>query len=164
VLTITGSIENGTSNGGLGLAAMTKGGLNAVTRALAIEYAKNGIRVNGIAPGVTNTPMHPVEHHEMLGAFHPLGRIAEPSEIASAVLFLESAGYARPDRNSSSVSFERVSNLEKSSPSADCLATDIGRKLAILRTAVALQAVGLAFAVLVGPVQRKFGLVPVYGS
>lgn len=93
VVTITGSIDNGTSNGGLGLAAMTKGGLNAVTRALAIEYAKSGIRVNGVAPGVTNTPMHRVEDHEMLGGFHPLGRIAEPSEIASAVLFLESAGF-----------------------------------------------------------------------
>jgi len=93
VLTITGSIDNGTSNGGLGLAAMTKGGLNAVTRALAIEYAKSGIRVNGVAPGVVNTPMHRVEDHEMLGSFHPLGRIAEPSEIASAVLFLEAAGF-----------------------------------------------------------------------
>jgi len=93
VVTITGSIDNGTSHGGNGLAAMTKGGLNAVTRVLAIEYAKKGIRVNAVAPGVTNTPMHRVEDHEMLSGVHPLGRMGDPSEIASAVLFLESAGF-----------------------------------------------------------------------
>ena len=98
MLTITGSIDNGTSHGGSGLAAMTKGGLNAVTRVLSIEYAKSGIRVNGVAPGVTSTPMHRVEDHEMISGAHPLGRIADPSEIASAVLFLESAGFVTGER------------------------------------------------------------------
>jgi NAD(P)-dependent dehydrogenase (short-subunit alcohol dehydrogenase family) len=93
VLNITGSIDNGISGGHMALAALTKGGLNAVTRVLAIEYAKKGIRVNAVAPGVTKTPMHPEEHHEMLGTFHPLGRMGEASEVASAVVFLDSAEF-----------------------------------------------------------------------
>ncbi len=93
VLTVTGSIDNGITGAHTALAALTKGGLNAVTRTLAIEYAKKGIRVNAVAPGVTNTPMHPVEFHEMLGGFHPLGRIAEANEVAGAVLFLDSAEF-----------------------------------------------------------------------
>jgi NAD(P)-dependent dehydrogenase (short-subunit alcohol dehydrogenase family) len=93
VVTVTGSIGNGISGAHMTLAAMTKGGLNAATRTLAIEYAKQGIRVNAVAPGVTNTPMHSAEHHEMLGSFHPLGRIGEASEIASAIVFLDSAEF-----------------------------------------------------------------------
>ena len=93
VVTVTASIENGISGAHMALAALTKGGLNAATRALAIEYAKQGIRVNAVAPGVTKTPMHPAEYHEMLGGFHPLGRMGEASEVASAVLFLDSADF-----------------------------------------------------------------------
>jgi NAD(P)-dependent dehydrogenase (short-subunit alcohol dehydrogenase family) len=93
VVTVTGSIGNGISGAHMTLAAMTKGGLNAATRTLAIEYAKQGIRVNAVAPGVTNTPMHSEEYHEMLGGFHPLGRIGEASEIASAIVFLDSAEF-----------------------------------------------------------------------
>src|SRR5476651_1852477 len=93
VVTVTGSIGNGISGAHMTLAAMTKGGLNAATRTLAIEYAKQGIRVNAVAPGVTNTPMHSEEYHELLGTFHPLGRIGEASEVASAVVFLDSAEF-----------------------------------------------------------------------
>jgi NAD(P)-dependent dehydrogenase (short-subunit alcohol dehydrogenase family) len=93
VVTVTGSIGNGISGGHMALAALTKGGLNAATRVLAIEYAKQGIRVNAVAPGVTKTPMHPEEYHEMLGTFHPLGRMGEASEIASAIVFLDSAEF-----------------------------------------------------------------------
>jgi NAD(P)-dependent dehydrogenase (short-subunit alcohol dehydrogenase family) len=93
VVTVTGSIDNGISGAHMALAALTKGGLNAVTRALAIEYAKQGIRVNAVAPGITKTPMHPVEYHEMLGGFHPLGRMGEASEVASAIVFLDSAEF-----------------------------------------------------------------------
>src|ERR1043166_1078497 len=53
------------------LAALTKGGLNAATKSLAIEYAKKGIRVNAVAPGVTKTPMHAPETHENAGATQP---------------------------------------------------------------------------------------------
>jgi NAD(P)-dependent dehydrogenase (short-subunit alcohol dehydrogenase family) len=72
---------------------LTKGGLNAITRVLAIEYSEKGIRVNAVAPGVINTPMHPQEHHEMLGSFHPLRRIGKASEVASAIVFLETAAF-----------------------------------------------------------------------
>jgi NAD(P)-dependent dehydrogenase (short-subunit alcohol dehydrogenase family) len=62
---------------GAAVQIMLKGALNAVTRALAIEYAKEGIRVNTIAPGVINTPMHKPETHDFLKGLHPLGRIGE---------------------------------------------------------------------------------------
>lgn len=93
VVNITGSIDNGIAGAHTALAALTKGGLNAVTRVLAIEYAKKGIRVNAVAPGVIKTPMHLQEHHETLSTFHPLGRIGEASEVANAVLFLDSAEF-----------------------------------------------------------------------
>ena len=73
------------------LASMTKGGLNAVTKALAIEFAKTGVRVNAVAPGIIKTPMHPVETHTALGAMHPVGRMGEVRDIVEAVLYLETA-------------------------------------------------------------------------
>ena len=75
------------------LASLTKGGLNAATRSLAIEYAKRGIRVNAVALGVIKTPMHPVETHAQLGALHPMGRMGEISDVVDAVMYLESAGF-----------------------------------------------------------------------
>ncbi|SEA64417.1 SDR family NAD(P)-dependent oxidoreductase [Paraburkholderia sartisoli] len=75
------------------LAALTKGGLNAATKSLAIEYARKGIRVNAVAPGIIKTPMHAPETHAALGAFHPLGRMGEMSDIAGAILFLDSAPF-----------------------------------------------------------------------
>ena len=75
------------------LASLTKGGLDAATRSLAIEYAKRGIRVNAVAPGVIKTPMHPVETHQALGALHPLGRMGEITDIVDAILYLESAAF-----------------------------------------------------------------------
>jgi NAD(P)-dependent dehydrogenase (short-subunit alcohol dehydrogenase family) len=73
------------------LASLTKGGLDAVTRSLAIEYADKGIRVNAVAPGVINTPMHPPATHAALAGLHPLGRMGEVREVVEAVLSLESA-------------------------------------------------------------------------
>ena len=75
------------------LASLTKGGLGAATRSLAIEYAKRGIRVNAVAPGVIKTPMHPVETHQALGPLHPLGRMGEIADIVDAILYLESATF-----------------------------------------------------------------------
>lgn len=76
-----------------GLASLTKGGLDAVTRGLAIEHAKNGIRVNAVAPGVIKTPMHGPETYDFLNALHPIGRMGEVGEIVDAVLYLERAGF-----------------------------------------------------------------------
>ena len=75
------------------LASLTKGGLAAATKSLAIEYAKRGIRVNAVAPGVIKTPMHPAETHAALAALHPVGRMGEICDIVEAVVYLESAGF-----------------------------------------------------------------------
>lgn len=75
------------------LANLTKGGLNSATRALAIEYADRGIRVNAVSPGVIRTPMHTPETHDFLANLHPMHRMGEIREIVEAVLFLESAGF-----------------------------------------------------------------------
>ena len=78
---------------GAAVQIMLKGALNAVTRALAIEYAKEGIRVNTIAPGVINAPMHKPETHDFLKGLHPVNRIGEVKEVVDAVLFLTDATF-----------------------------------------------------------------------
>ncbi|WP_301169716.1 SDR family NAD(P)-dependent oxidoreductase [Brevibacillus nitrificans] len=75
------------------LAAISKGGLTAATKSLAIEYADKGIRVNAVAPGVIKTPMHPVETHEFLDKLHPMGRMGEVQDVVNAILYLESAPF-----------------------------------------------------------------------
>ena len=72
---------------------ITKGGLEAVTRSLAMEYVKQGIRVNAVAPGIIKTPMHDPKTHDYLGALHPVGRMGDIADIVGAVLYLESAGF-----------------------------------------------------------------------
>ncbi|MEX3955273.1 SDR family NAD(P)-dependent oxidoreductase [Trinickia sp. EG282A] len=75
------------------LASLTKGGLAAATRSLAIEYAKRGIRVNAVSPGIIKSPMHPPESHAALGALHPVGHMGEMSDIVDAILYLDSAPF-----------------------------------------------------------------------
>jgi NAD(P)-dependent dehydrogenase (short-subunit alcohol dehydrogenase family) len=75
------------------LANLTKGGINSATKALAIEYAAKGVRVNAVSPGVIKTPMHPAETHEFLAGLHPMKRMGEVRDIVDAVLYLESAGF-----------------------------------------------------------------------
>jgi NAD(P)-dependent dehydrogenase (short-subunit alcohol dehydrogenase family) len=75
------------------LAALTKGGLNAVTKSLAIEYAARGIRVNAVSLGVIRTPMHPAETHDTLAGLHPLGRMGDISDIVDAIVYLENAPF-----------------------------------------------------------------------
>ena len=89
----TSLIAHANSNVPSVLASLTKGGLDAATRSLAIEYAKRGIRVNAVAPGVIKTPMHAVETHQALGGLHPLGRMGEIADIVDAILYLESATF-----------------------------------------------------------------------
>ncbi len=75
------------------LASLTKGGIQAATRALAIEYAGRGIRINALAPGVIKTPMHDPSTHEFLAALHPVGRMGETGEVVEGILFLEDAQF-----------------------------------------------------------------------
>jgi NAD(P)-dependent dehydrogenase (short-subunit alcohol dehydrogenase family) len=76
------------------LTALTKGGLAAATRSLAIEYASRGIRVNAISPGIIQTPMHPPESYDELGdRMPPIGRIGQISDVVEGILYLESAPY-----------------------------------------------------------------------
>ena len=75
------------------LTALTKGGLNAATRALAIEYADRGVRVNAVSPGVIDTPMHAPEAHAFLAGLQPMGRIGRTREVVDAVLYLETAAF-----------------------------------------------------------------------
>lgn len=76
-----------------GLTSLTKGGLNSITRRLAIEYAAEGIRVNAIAPGIVDTPMNQPENHEFLKHLHPIPRLATVQEIVDAALFLARASF-----------------------------------------------------------------------
>ena len=75
------------------LASLTKGGLNAATKSLAIEYAKRGIRANAVAPGIIKSPMHAPETHGALGALHPMGHMGEMSDIVNAILYLDAAPF-----------------------------------------------------------------------
>jgi len=75
------------------LANLTKGGINSATKALAIEYARSGIRVNAVSPGIINTPMHTPETHDFLATLHPVGRMGDIRDIVEAVLYLESAAF-----------------------------------------------------------------------
>jgi NAD(P)-dependent dehydrogenase (short-subunit alcohol dehydrogenase family) len=75
------------------MAALSKGGLNAVTRSLAIEFANHGVRVNAVSPGIINTPMHAPEKHGFLANLHPMGRMGEVEEIVDAVLYLDEAAF-----------------------------------------------------------------------
>jgi NAD(P)-dependent dehydrogenase (short-subunit alcohol dehydrogenase family) len=75
------------------LASLTKGGLAAVTKSLATEYAATGIRVNAVSPGVIKTPMHSPETYDDLGKLHPMGRMGETSDVVNAVMYLESAPF-----------------------------------------------------------------------
>ncbi|HEY9028464.1 MAG TPA: SDR family oxidoreductase [Burkholderiaceae bacterium] len=94
VVSITTSlVANANSNVPSVLASLTKGGVDAATRSLAIEYARRGIRVNAVSPGIIKTPMHAPETHATLAGLHPVGRMGEASDIVDAVLYLESAGF-----------------------------------------------------------------------
>jgi len=72
---------------------ITKGGLNAVTRSLANEYARQHIRFNAVAPGVVDTPMHERDDKSALESLNPMGTIAKAKDIADAVIFLTEARY-----------------------------------------------------------------------
>lgn len=75
------------------LANLTKGGINSASKALAIEYASRGIRVNVVSPGIIKTPMHSPETHEFLAGLHPVKHMGEIRDIVEAVQYLEYATF-----------------------------------------------------------------------
>jgi NAD(P)-dependent dehydrogenase (short-subunit alcohol dehydrogenase family) len=86
-------VDDPRSSHPVGLAALTKGGVNALTKELAVEVAKKGIRVNAVAPGIIKTPMQNPARYEALSKLQPLGRLGEIRDIVDAVLYLESASF-----------------------------------------------------------------------
>jgi NAD(P)-dependent dehydrogenase (short-subunit alcohol dehydrogenase family) len=94
VVNVTTSIvDHGDSERPSALVALTKGGLAAVTRSLAIEYASRGVRVNAVAPGVIKTPTHDPASYTGLAELHPLGRLGEIDDIVDGILYLERATF-----------------------------------------------------------------------
>ena len=75
------------------LPALTKGGLVAASRSLAIEYASHGVRVNAVSLGVIKTPAHDAASYTDLQSLHPLGRVGEISDVVDAILYLERAAF-----------------------------------------------------------------------
>jgi NAD(P)-dependent dehydrogenase (short-subunit alcohol dehydrogenase family) len=68
---------------------ITKGGLEAVTRSLAIEYAKNDIRINAVAPGIVDTPMNADGPRDFLRTLQPMGRISSVTDIVDAIVYFD---------------------------------------------------------------------------
>jgi NAD(P)-dependent dehydrogenase (short-subunit alcohol dehydrogenase family) len=90
-------VEHANSTVPSALASLTKGGLNAATKALAIEYADRGIRSNAVSLGVVRTPMHDPSTYDALAKLHPLGRLGEVDDVVRAVCYLETAPFVTGD-------------------------------------------------------------------
>ncbi len=89
----TSLVDHADSNRPSALPALTKGGLVAVSRSLAIEYASRGVRVNAVSLGVIKTPAHDAASYDALGSLHPLGHVGEVSDVVDAILYLERAPF-----------------------------------------------------------------------
>lgn len=75
------------------LASLSKGGVAAATKSLAVEYAGRGIRVNAVSPGIIKTPMHAPETHDFLAALHPMETLGEVHDVTRGVLYLEQSPF-----------------------------------------------------------------------
>jgi NAD(P)-dependent dehydrogenase (short-subunit alcohol dehydrogenase family) len=89
----TSLVDHARSGSPSALASLTKGGLAAVARSLAIEYASRGVRVNAVSLGVIKTPMHAPSEYEAIAATHPLGRAGEIDDVVDGILYLERATF-----------------------------------------------------------------------
>ncbi|HEY2297967.1 MAG TPA: SDR family oxidoreductase [Jatrophihabitans sp.] len=89
----TSLVDHANSQVPAALTSLTKGGLAAVTKSLAIEFAARGIRVNAVALGIIRTPTQPAETYEGLAGMHPLGRIGEVDDVVEAIVYLEQARF-----------------------------------------------------------------------
>jgi NAD(P)-dependent dehydrogenase (short-subunit alcohol dehydrogenase family) len=86
-------VDHARSGSPSALASLTKGGLAAVARSLAIEYAARGVRVNAVSLGVIKTPMHDPSEYDAMAAAHPLGRVGEIDDVVAGILYLERATF-----------------------------------------------------------------------
>lgn len=86
-------VEQADSGRPAALSVLTKGGLVAVTKSLAIEYASRGLRVNAVSLGVIKTPAHDESSYAGMGALHPIGRVGVIEDVVGGVLYLESAPF-----------------------------------------------------------------------
>jgi NAD(P)-dependent dehydrogenase (short-subunit alcohol dehydrogenase family) len=86
-------VEQADSDRPAALSVLTKGGLVAVTKSLAIEYASRGLRINAVSLGVIKTPAHDESSYAGMGALHPVGRVGEIQDVVGGVLYLESASF-----------------------------------------------------------------------
>jgi NAD(P)-dependent dehydrogenase (short-subunit alcohol dehydrogenase family) len=89
----TSLVDHADSKRPAALPALTKGGLVAVSRSLAIEYASRGVRVNAVSLGIIKTALNDPASYKGLGALHPLGRLGEVSDVVDAILYLERATF-----------------------------------------------------------------------
>jgi NAD(P)-dependent dehydrogenase (short-subunit alcohol dehydrogenase family) len=87
----TAMVEHPIAGINASLPMITKGGLEALTRSLAMEYAKRGIRFNAVAPGIVNTPMHAGDSEEFLKSLSPMGEISDVADIVDAIVYLTEA-------------------------------------------------------------------------
>src|SRR5208282_155122 len=92
VVSITASLADHPIAGvNASVSMITKGGLNSVTRSLAIEYAKEGIRFNAVAPGVVDTGLHKNDSKDSLQKFLPMGKVVRVEDVVGAVVYLAQA-------------------------------------------------------------------------
>jgi len=89
----TSLVDRGERSRPAALAVLTKGGLVAATRSLAIEYASRGLRVNAVTLGVIQTPAHSQASYSGMAGLHPLGRLGQVSDVVDGVLYLERAPF-----------------------------------------------------------------------
>ena len=89
----TSLVDHAESQNPSGLVALTKGGLEAVTRSLAIEYASRGLRFNAVALGVIENPAYDPASYAGMADLHPLGRLGQVSDVVEGILYLEQATF-----------------------------------------------------------------------
>jgi NAD(P)-dependent dehydrogenase (short-subunit alcohol dehydrogenase family) len=98
IVTITAALASNPIRGVTAAVPMiTKGGLDTITRHLAMEYAKDGIRVNAVAPGVVYTPLHRETPKEVMESLSPMGRPSTVKDITDAVMYLTGAATVTGD-------------------------------------------------------------------
>src|SRR5258705_9353435 len=98
IVTITAALARNPIRGVTASVPMiTKGGLQTITQHLAMEYAKDGIRVNAVAPGVVDTPLHRETPQDVMASLSPMGRVSTVKDIVDAVLYLTDAATVTGD-------------------------------------------------------------------